>query len=292
MAKKNKEVEQEVIINQQPAAVEKELAFTKPDYAEMVKNSYKVIQSGKVKDRKMLVSLYGMYYNAFAGLIRSGILCSREVGNDGMPVIVTMLDSKNYPIRESVLLALFGEEAEYVVKPWKDSCAESSYFTGSLMKDFTNLRHQEGNQAGNEIVKLRARYDKQSAELQDLNEKYEQLLKDGGSGSDYSKKLAELEKKHKKELDNVKIHADRTITDLQKRLNQEKSEHDRYKRETAQELEDSRKYVYDPNYDHYYSDVLPKLVDSIAFSNTDIVIRGLCVGLSFAGILLSLVFVL
>jgi flagellar biosynthesis GTPase FlhF len=318
----------EPVIPQKGEKIDKVLYFTKDIYTNMVQESFAAIKRSRrsEKDPVIIAGLYGIYYNAFAGLIRSGVLCNRAMGIDGFPEIHIMIDNQIYKVRESILLALFGTEAEAVIKPWQDTSA--SY----IDHPFAQFQNQNDESVDNKaavrsteakykaaMAAMKSANDKALKELQQKDaeilstklsqqkSKYEQVV------TQLMKKQAAMEEKaavvpdenaikalkqqHSMELSQMKQQYEGQIRsmqgamgNLQKTYADQKAEYDKYRTAAEKEISEHKKYVYDPNYDHYYSDVLPKLVDSLEFTHTDLVIRGFCVALSLAGIVLSLTF--
>ena len=95
----------------------------------------------------------------------------------------------------------------------------------------------------------------------------------------YQAKVDDLYTKYKNSLDKK----NKNISTLQSSLSAKTSDYDAYREKAEKELNEHKKYVYDPNYDHYYSDVLPKIVNAIEFTHTDIIIRSSLIALSLAG---------
>ncbi len=306
--KLNKDSSDKVLIETEHIVVDKELAFSKQDYAALVKRAFDLLQSDEAKDKRTLISLNGLYYTSFAGLLRSGVLCSRNAGEDGMPVITVNLGNRNYSVREYVLKSILGAEAEYIIKPWEDTCDNESIFSGCSKDDAISSGHSSSSDAAikveneqlkkvnaeqqSSIDKLTKDIEKLKLDNYNMNVKKTLDASDDSGDSSYKAEIAKLNKAHQKEIEDLKISAGKRINALKKQLTEEEKEHRKYKEQASAELADSKKYVYDPNYDHYYSDVLPKLVDSIEFANTDIIIRELCLGISVVSILFSLAFVL
>lgn len=297
--KKNKDNSNEIALETDHIIVDKELAFSKQDYAALVKKSYDLLHSNEVTEKSSLISLNGIYYTAFAGLLRSGVLCSRSSGIDGMPVITVNLGNRDYSVRESVLKTILGVEADYIIKPWEDTCDKES-FISSTSKDHdipTPSLSSYDASLKMEIERLMKVNAEQLTSLEKLTKENDDLRSSSHiNATDSSKSLKaeidNLKKAHQKEIDDLKISAGKRINSLKKQLSDEENEHKRYKAQASAEIADSKKYVYDPNYDHYYSDVLPKLVDSLEFANTDIIIRELCLGISVVAILFSLAYAL
>lgn len=107
--------------------------------------------------------------------------------------------------------------------------------------------------------------------------------------STYQAKVDSMYEQYKASLNKK----NQNISNLQFSLREKTSGYDEYRQKAEKaekELEEHKKYVYDPNYDHYYSDVLPKLVNAIEFTHTDIIIRMALIALSMAGIVLSFVY--
>lgn len=117
---------------------------------------------------------------------------------------------------------------------------------------------------------------------EEVKRKYKALYESKNSVKDTQ--LAELqqrEKELKKKLLQIQNQADRfsnAYMDLQKEANQEK--------------ENRRHFTYNPNYDQYYSDMLPKIIDSLEYSHSDYILKVVCALLCCGGILMSLLFII
>ena len=60
----------------------------KNDYTEIIKDTAKLLYLAKRSgdaDKNLVAQLYGIYYNAFAGALRTGVMYSKEMDVDGDP---------------------------------------------------------------------------------------------------------------------------------------------------------------------------------------------------------------
>ena len=249
----------------QDAPILKELAATKDIYSDMVRISWDMLQDVKTHRSKTdIASAYGLYHNSFTGLIRSGILCERYMGPDGFPEI---LGEKSYSIRESVLKALLGRECEQIVHPWKD---ESQSYLDDMEKFPEKYFISNG-------LKMKDAADEHNLSLE---------------LDDARKELEDMDKEHQAELNGLNSKYSKEIARLKAMVDKGKADFAAYKQSAEDAAREKEKYIYDPNYDHYYSDVLPKLIDSIEFTKTDILIRGICIGISIIFVLLCCIFLI
>lgn len=123
------------------------------EYAEIVKNSAEILclakKSGNI-DPYQMAELYGIYYNAFAGALRSGMLYSKEMDFDGYPKIVIPIGNAMYPCKDVALRDILGEDYERLTQyPYEDSSksfvshykepahSEDEYVSASLKKPET-----------------------------------------------------------------------------------------------------------------------------------------------------------
>ena len=99
---------------QESKVVEKGLIYTKKNYEDILERTWSFMQSKdfNTESRHDIQYIYGIYYDAFAGLLRSGALCSRRTGKDGMPELVVPVGIQEYRCRESIIRALLGEESD------------------------------------------------------------------------------------------------------------------------------------------------------------------------------------
>ena len=325
---------QEIVIPEKQNSVVKELYFTKENYLsilESVKNEIEKENSGTADadNKKQRSALYGLYYNAFAGLIRSGQLCTRKDGEDAMPVIEIESKGKRYSMSESTLYAIFGQHSETLIHPWKDTSSHPGYIKnagifGGESGDPENIYSSKDMDAA---VKLAE--EKKDKILKETEKSYEKELSDSQKENErIGKKLSDTETKLNKavkDIEALKIKNEETIKkaenhekitvknavestkaemadeiaglnekikELKETSSRTETDYRSYKERTDKELEDRKKYVYDPNYDHYYSEVLPKVVNTLEFSHTDLLVRTGCIIISTLAVVLSLVFAL
>lgn len=302
MAKKQKApVVETLALPKKSITVDKDLFYTKDQYTKILQNSLSLINS--CKDPKDCQHLYGIYYNAFAGLVRSGALVSRITGVDGTPDLNIQIGDDNYHCPESVIVALFGKEAEYLIHPWKDEF--SSYFDGnpfmvmpddSASESSSSAPMIDNTAAVNAAIKsTEASMNKQITELEN---KIKRLTAENAKLSKMSKDVPAApvnentyEDKYREAVTTLQ-ESQRAVKSLEKEIRNITADRDRLQAEQDKANEEKNTYVYDPNYDHYYSDVLPKLIDSIEFTHTDLIINNFCIALSVIGIVLSAIFIL
>lgn len=303
MAKKQKTsvVVDTLTLPKKSIAVDKDLFYTKDQYTKILQNTLSLINSCKIPEDCQ--HLYGIYYNAFAGLVRSGALVSRETGIDGTPDLNIQIGDENYRCPESVVVALFGKEAEYLIHPWKDEF--SSYFDGnpfmvipdgSVPEVSSPVPTVDNTAAVNAAIKsTEASMKKQITELEN---KIKKLTAENAKLSKMSKDVSSApvnentyEDEYREAVSSLQ-ESQRTIKSLEKEIRNITADRDRLQAEQDKANEEKNTYVYDPNYDHYYSDVLPKLIDSIEFTHTDLIINNFCIALSAIGIVLSAIFIL
>ncbi len=252
----------------QERPVIKELATTKRIYTEMVRDAWSMLlDAKKSQDKLKIQTAYGIYHNTFTGLIRSGIMCERYVGVDGFPEILVRFEQEKYIIRESILKSLLGMDCEQIVHPWKD--ASTSYLDD--MEKFPEKYMMSNG------FKL-----KDEADEHDLSLELD----------DARKEMESMDKEHQSELNSLNSKYSREINKLKKALENRKAEFDNYRQNIEAEAREKEKYVYDPNYDHYYHDTLPALVNEIEFASTDILVRAICIGVSVVFVLLSCIFLI
>ena len=118
----------------------KNLFYTKSAYESILKEAHQRIEE---KNRKGIKhpNESGLYYEAFIGYIRSGVLHSRETGEDGTPQLQVLIDGSPYRCPEAVVKDLLGTDAEMVIEPYEDNSA-SYYKPGRIEKFVLDL---EGN---------------------------------------------------------------------------------------------------------------------------------------------------
>ena len=119
MAKEQEVVVQEELIPEKIDKIDKGLVYTKAFY-ETIADSAKANLDNPGDDKMLNIMEHGVYYNAIAGMLRSGALCSRVTGEDGFPEIRIVAGTKTYQCREDILRTIFGKEADYIIAPYED----------------------------------------------------------------------------------------------------------------------------------------------------------------------------
>lgn len=358
--------------------VAKDLAYTKPMYEEILSAASDLLDSGKLKDLPPddTAAVYSIYYEAVAGFLRSGTLCSRVTSSDGLPEIRIVSGNRTFSCKEDILVRIFGNHAaEEIIKPYEDlfnpyisfnpytplpekdaeELAELEKQESLQMKQLRNehkkqlsalrksheaeLKKRAGKEKEKDVEmdalkheakvlrqekeellmkieeltgnaeKLGEELDKSRAEALINNEKadrpVEMPLELNIPIGDNPEKLHETEEKLEAAEAKLREAEDRIAqleeknTDLSRMAEKERATYDEnaseFKKEIARqkkEIDEHNKYVYDPNYDHYYSDELPQILDSIDFTRTDIGIRAGAVAMCVGGIIISLLFII
>lgn len=360
--------------------VAKDLAYTKPMYEELLASASGMLEGdgldGMPPDDRAAV--YSIYYEAIAGFLRAGTLCSRVTSVDGLPEIRVVSGNRTYSCKEDVLIRIFGNNvAEEIIKPYEDlfnpyiSFKPYAPIPEKDVGDVSELEKQESlqirqlkNSHRKELSALRKKHEaelkarteqdkkkddrmdelKHEAKIlrqekeellikieeltgnteklgEELDKSREEIRKAAADAEanipaaipldidpipdDNSEQLHELEEKLKNTEQELKFANDR-ISELEdengtlnREAEKERAEYNesasKYKKEIARqkkEIDEHNKYVYDPNYDHYYSDELPQILDSIDFTRTDIGIRAAAVAMCVGGIIISLLFII
>lgn len=162
---------------QEIRVIEKGLLYTKEDYEDMVIDLWnRMHEPGfKTLDRFDIQYVYGMYYNAFVGLLRSGVWCSRRTGTDGLPELTIPIGAELYPCRESIVAAILGEEAPEIIVPYDDTF--SSYMG---VHDLTPKAEAEsGVKTNSRRASKNAGKDGAAKELALMEEQLKAALRDG-----------------------------------------------------------------------------------------------------------------
>ena len=330
--------------------VVKDLAYTKAMYEPMLEEASRMLDS--VEDNTPaddIAALYSIYYESMAGLIRSGVLCSRASGKDGFPEIRIVSGNNTYSCR-----ALESKKLEENPDLDKEESLRIRQLKSSHKKELNALKksHDAQNKENQEELK------KKNIMIEDLEHDIKVLLQEKDALNDRVLKM-EAEKTASqsvpvpvpvaspvtatmpaavasvKDEDTMigledmpetasnaqpdpelvaKVSAlEAALAEANSRadaLRQEnlvlaqqgkeadKTHHEQVTKFKSQLLrqkkviEEHEKYVYDPNYDHYYNDELPQILDSIDFTRTDLGARGAGVALCVAGIVVSLLFII
>ena len=323
MAKPQETTEDVITLPESRRHIEKGLAFSKKDYEDLLVMSNEALKKSKKqeKDPVVISELWGIYYNAFAGLIRSGILCSRQMGTDGFPEIHVIVNDRTYKVRESILVGIFREESEYVIKPWKDESA--SYVEDRPFKILTISEDGDVEKTGSDITQEKKKKglfgrnrDKDKftpLEMDDISspsiedddgssteafisiEMKSRQKKDAGSkqvmqaGSSFT---SEEEQKLRAEYEAKLKKSEAKNSQLEGQIEKHKKAYKTLKLRSDREKAEAQKYTYDPNYDHYYSEELPQLIKSLEFSHSDMMIKFFCAIISCIGIAVSFIFMI
>lgn len=288
------------------ARIEKGLNYTTPIYKQIADTALQHIRNMQNEDDKTVVTEYGIYYNAIAGLIRSGVLCSRVTGTDGMPEIRVVVGSQIYQCRESILRMILGDEADYLISPYEDTF--ESYIDLVFPKiqptesEEPEAVVQDGKAKKGDIKALNAQH---KAEIKKLKQQYEdeisKLKQSQGSaavvspGQTQSEVIRETvqDPEQAKQLTGLKNENIRLQGENDKLRADEKQHEDELKQVKQQlklktaELDEKNKYVYDPNYDHYYSDELPNIINALEFTHKDLAAKFIALAGCAAGLVIS-----
>ncbi|ADL36248.1 hypothetical protein bpr_II311 (plasmid) [Butyrivibrio proteoclasticus B316] len=312
MAKEQEVVVQEELIPEKIDKIDKGLVYTKAFY-ETIADSAKANLDNPGDDKMLNIMEHGVYYNAIAGMLRSGALCSRVTGEDGFPEIRIVAGTKTYQCREDILRTIFGKEADYIIAPYEDRFESYlDYNPGDLVSKEEDEREEEKDSKADpkeikklkrehkeELSKLKAQYEKQISDMK-------KEAKENGPSEiaqlSFNVDVQDSQNSSKERLIVSDPEQEKTIKKLQsenetlsvkleksnKSLNDTKN---KLKKAEAT-LEDIQKYEYDPSYDHYYSDALPPLMESLEFVHTDLIIKGVMIATCVVGMAASALFLL
>ncbi len=280
--------------------VKKGLTFTKSAYESLVADLWYEVEHSKVKG-SAYHELYGMYYCAVIGLIRAGALCTRVTGKDGFPEIRVEAGSRYYKCREDVIYSLIGaEEANDLITPYSDTA--DSYVKNLEVKpvvvkeEVVETRSTSGGSSDKTLRKeLEAlRKEKKAVETaaqakyDELNARYQKALE---ANKDIpvvaSAEDAEAVAKYQAEAELLRVELDdwrKRCTEAENKATESSKKAQKLQNKLNEKEEEAKKYVYDPNYDHYYNDELPVILENLEFNHTGTVIRTITMVACFAGI--------
>lgn len=154
------------------------------------------IRIQKIKINKaQLAELYSIYYNVFAGCIRTGCMYEKTMDTDGYPKYIIHTGDEQYSCKEIPLKDILGLEYERLTKfPYKDT--SESYVHAYNMEEqfdefeqagaFKDVDLQLADKSAEEQAKIKKRMLKAEQKKKELllKEKNRQLLKDA-RGFDY-----------------------------------------------------------------------------------------------------------
>mgnify|MGYP004510217091 CR=1 FL=1 len=306
MAKQSKDD----ILNTKEQPVSKGLSYSKKDYEDIVTTTKELIDECKKNGESAdtIKDLYGMYYGSIAGLLRAGALCRRQTSIDGFPEIVTLAHAKEYICREDALYSILGSETKDIIHPYEDTFLSYVRPAFSLT---SSLDHEASETLKHQLDESQKQYQESEDKLKLNSETVTALQNEITLHKNKNKELSEQLVSAKKEMEkykNLYIAADgaaeKQLESYQKKENDYKKQlltlqtkaeriHDEYQTlqsNVAEEKENRRHFTYNPNYDQYYSDMLPKILDSLEYSHSDTLIKTACTILCSVGILLSLLF--
>ncbi len=295
----------ELIIDTAMAVIPKELTYTKSMYEELVTELKNELDHSKNKGRAYQ-ELYGMYYCSLIGLIRAGALCTRVSGKDGFPEIRVYIKSKYFKIREDVIYSIIGaDEADEIISPYEDHADTYVPHIERLVKDTAEKTEEENvitqslSSASEKPVKQDASLKKEIESLKKEKKEIESKAKAKYDALDikYRKALeanknlpvvssaedAETISKFKDQIEKAAEDAEKLKQDLSewKKKYHESQDLEKEAIKKAEKLqekldrkeEEARKYIYDPNYDHYYNDELPVIMENLEFNHTGTMVR-------------------
>ena len=150
------------------------------DYTEIIKETaqmlYQARRSGETMDRNIVAELYGIYYNAFAGALRSGVMYSKEIDTDGYPKIVIAIGNTMYPCKDIALRDILAEDYDkYTKYPYRDTSAS---FVQHYIPKISSEGHDEYKESVEEDILDGNGSQKGNKEEALLRAKNRELLKD------------------------------------------------------------------------------------------------------------------
>ena len=213
------------------------------DYTDLIYKTAATIQGirGANVDPKQVAELWSIYYNAFAGALRSGVMFSKIMDTDGYPKFQITIADQKFFCRDAALRDILKDDYEKITKfPYQDT-SESYVKAYTLIDDYPDLELEVANSGTPGEPAL----DPKSAENQ----------------AKLKKKIMQAEKRKQEAI---------------------------LKEKNRQLLKDARGFDYDPNYDHYYSDRLPEILQELDSSAIDVAAKIVSSVVASAGILLAL----
>lgn len=202
------------------------------NYIDLLQKSAKMIQVYKQTakdnlDSHQLAELYGMYYNAFAGALRSGTMFSKQMDTDGYAKYIITVAGHPYVCREAPLRDILQNDFETVTQyPYDDTSA-------SYVKPYVKVIRESDNY----IAATEEAFEKEASQKEQNSRR--QTGKPAKSNKNRARDKQEaLRAEQRKETEIIKA----KTRELQK---------------------SAREFKYDPNYDHYYSDRLPELLKEL-----------------------------
>lgn len=151
----------------------------KNEYTEIIKETAQMLYLARKNsasvDRNIVAELYGIYYNAFAGALRSGAIYSKEMDMDGYPKIVISIGNTLYPCKDVALRDILGDDYDKVTQyPYQDT--SFSYVKHYIPEKQESGRDEYKETAGEDIITAPA--SKGSKEEAILRAKNRELLRD------------------------------------------------------------------------------------------------------------------
>lgn len=178
-----------------------ENTLSQKDYLDLICESAKTIQkvkaSGEDVDEKQVAELWSIYYNAFAGALRSGMMFSKTMDYDGYPKYQINIGDRKFVCRDAALRDILKEDYDQITKfPYQDT-SESYVKAYTLVDDYPELELENITSAASGEEKpdpmdadVQAKLKKKIMQAEKkkkeaiLREKNRQLLKDA-RGFDY-----------------------------------------------------------------------------------------------------------
>lgn len=238
----------------------KNLTYTKSEYENLIATIRKNLATA-VKDNEMNLQqraeIFGLFYNACAGLIRSGALHKKEMSDDGYAQMHIVYKDKEVKCKDSAIRDIFKDEYKDIIHPYEDNSAVYIHPYQDVLDETVSKITSEN-----------------SAEKTFITQE----------------DIINIDKKTSKPSLNINL----DLTDIAEKNAEAKilRAEAAVKREENRDLLKSLKGTeYDPNYDHYYSEELPKILEDIDTLSKDSLIKGFCILMSFVGIIVSLLFI-
>ena len=92
--------------------VARNLTYTKNEYIDIIRMVSKELRQKDRPNEKQYSEMYGIYYNALAGLIRSGSMCRKEMDTDGYGKIFVMAGDKEVSCKDIAVRDILREERD------------------------------------------------------------------------------------------------------------------------------------------------------------------------------------
>ena len=240
---------------------------TKEMYTSILHDVKQVITEGSEgMSQEQYAELFGLYYNAFAGILRTGaVLHKKEMDLDGYARIEIQIGNESYVCKDTAIRDIFQTEYNQIISPYEDNSKSYVHVYEPKMIEVSN---------GNIQVKKTEKAATKEKKKPEVAEKKKTSL--FGSKTKAEKKSAKPKKTPEEKA-------------AEKAAMEAKKAEERERRKQEQLAKREAKKQKKPESPSSYQDQIPRLMSEIDSISSEISTSLIGTGVAAAGIVLSLV---